>query len=464
MFRPKKGSGPNSRQRPEGCFARLGPDPFFDVAETARRVLRTIGPDPFFDATLFAGALPRVSNLTSANPMNLARKNPSPTIGYCTNVHAGTDLASIRANLDQYAIPARIESNSDELGVGLWLPAGAARELAGSAAEFAKYLAQRRLLAYTINGFPYDNFHQRVVKHRVYLPTWWEPARLDYTKQLADVLAAMLPDEQAIGSISTLPIGWASDEVTDHQLAKAGENFRELAAYLQQIEVQTGKRIVVAIEPEPGCILDTSEDVVAWFAQQLPQTDHRRYITVCHDVCHAAVMMESQTEVIQKLAREGIGLGKVQISSAIVADWNSMAIGRRTEAIVQLRQFAEDRYLHQTGRRNAAGEFELVQDLPQLLDNVATKGDPVRGDEKWVVHFHVPIFLERFGHLATSHKDVIECLAAVLDDQASIEFTGHLEIETYAWSVLPQQMRKRALADDIASEVKWLKDAIVEAM
>ncbi len=390
--------------------------------------------------------------------------NPSPTIGYCTNVHAGTDLASIRANLDRYAIPVRIASNSDELGVGLWLPAQAAKELVNSAQEFAKYLAERRLRAYTINGFPYDNFHQPVVKHRVYLPTWWEPSRLEYTKQLADVLATLLPEDQTIGSISTLPIGWANEDVTDEQLAKAGENFRQLAGYLEQIEAQTGKRIVVAIEPEPGCILDACDDVVRWFAQQLPQPDHRRYITVCHDVCHSAVMMESQTSVIQRLAGEGIGLGKVQVSSAIVADWDSMAIGRRKEAMDQLRQFAEDRYLHQTGRMTAAGTFELAPDLPQLLDNVAKNGDPVRGDEKWVVHFHVPIFLERFGHLGTSHKDVIECLAAVLGDTASIEFTGHLEIETYAWSVLPQQMRKRALADDIASEVKWLKDAIIQAM
>ncbi len=274
----------------------------------------------------------------------------------------------------------------------------------------------------------------------------------------------LLPEDQTLGSISTLPIGWSNDEVTDAELATAGENFRDLAGYLEQIEAKTGKRIVVAIEPEPGCILDTTDDVVLWFAKQLPQSDHRRYITVCHDVCHSAVMMESQTAVIQRLAAEGITLGKVQISSAVVADWNSMAIERRKEAIDQLRQFAEDRYLHQTGRRTKSGEFELVEDLPQLLENVATQGDPVRGDEKWVVHFHVPIFLERFGHLGTSHKDVIECLAAVLSSETSIEFTGHLEIETYAWSVLPEAMRKRALADDIASEVKWLRDAIIEAM
>jgi hypothetical protein len=45
-----------------------------------------------------------------------------------------------------------------------------------------------------------------------------------------------------------------------------------------------------------------------------------------------------------------------------------------------------------------------------------------------------------------------------------VDFTGHLEIETYAWSVLPPTMRKRGLADDIASEIRWLRRAIVESM
>jgi sugar phosphate isomerase/epimerase len=386
------------------------------------------------------------------------------TIGYCTNVHAGVDLATISKNLEQYAVPARLASGSEELGVGLWLPAQAASQLAANAEDFGKFLSQRRLRPFTINGFPYDNFHQPIVKHRVYKPTWWQQERLDYTKQLADVLTVLLPASQAVGSISTLPIGWPSEVESPSQLDQAGANLREMAAYLQQLESRTGRRIVVAIEPEPGCILDKTDDVIAWFDQYLPDADHRRYLTVCHDVCHAAVMMEPQAEVLTRLAAEGISIGKVQVSSAIVADWEAMAVGRRREAIEQLRQFAEDRYLHQTGRRTKSGRFELAEDLPELLDKVSQHGDPVWGDEKWVVHFHVPIFLERFGHLTTSHADVLECLRTLASPELSIEFTGHLEIETYAWTVLPESMRKRGLAEDIANEVAWLRLAIVESI
>jgi sugar phosphate isomerase/epimerase len=387
-----------------------------------------------------------------------------PTIGYCTNVHAGVDLESIRNNLDRHATAVRIASQQESLGVGLWLPAQAARELSGNAEDFANFLQQRCLRAFTINGFPYDNFHQRVVKHRVYQPTWWEPARLEYTKQLADLLAVLLPDDEPLGSISTLPIGWSGDGQSQANLTRAAEHLRQMANHLERLEATTGRRIVLAIEPEPGCILDTTEDVVTWFSQTLPETKQRRYITVCHDICHAAVMMESQAGVINALSAAGIAIGKVQVSSAVVADWNAMAIGRRREAIDQLRQFAEDRYLHQTGRRNRSGDFLLSEDLPALLDSVATSGDPVRGDEKWVVHFHVPIFLERFGHLGTSQQDVLECLSALYRSPTTVEFSGHVEIETYAWSVLPAAMRKRALADEIASEFRWLQRAIAAAI
>ena len=386
------------------------------------------------------------------------------TIGYCTNVHAGVDLASITRDLEQYAVPARTASGSAELGVGLWLPAKAASQLAAGAEDFSEFLAERRLRPFTINGFPYDNFHQPIVKHRVYKPTWWQQERLDYTKQLADVLAVLLPESQAVGSISTLPIGWPSEVESPSQLDQAGANLRELAAYLQQLESRSGRRIVVAIEPEPGCILDKTDDVIAWFDQHLPESDHRRFITVCHDVCHAAVMMEPQAEVLGRLAAAGISIGKVQVSSAIVADWEAMAVGRRREAIEQLWQFAEDRYLHQTGRHTESGGFELAEDLPDLLNQISEQGDPVWGDHKWVVHFHVPIFLERFGHLTTSHGDVLECLRTIGSPDVSIDFTGHLEIETYAWAVLPESMRKRGLAEDIASEVRWLRKAIAESM
>lgn len=385
-----------------------------------------------------------------------------PQIGYCTNVHAGVDLSSITANLDRYAVPVREAGDTDQLGVGLWIPARAAKELSNNAEGFAEFLRQRQLHAFTINGFPYDNFHQDVVKHQVYKPTWADTSRLSYTCQLAEILVELLKDqpEDKIGSISTLPLGWPTDLDSTAALDSCAEHLRQLADYLQRLESNTGRKIVVAIEPEPGCQLDTTDDVINWFQERLPSEHHRRYLTVCHDICHSAVMMESQSQVLSRLASAGISIGKVQVSSAIKVCWERMTQIHRQEAISQLLEFGEDRYLHQTGRRSRTDGFQLAGDLPALLDDLSKGLIDIENELDWVVHFHVPIFLERFGHLETSQADVLECLQFLSESETRPDFTGHLEIETYAWTVLPESMRHRGLATDIANEISWLNQAI----
>jgi sugar phosphate isomerase/epimerase len=404
--------------------------------------------------------------------MIFSMPSPSLTLGYCTNVHPGVDLKTIRENLQQYAVGVRQQlSTGEPLGVGLWLPHQAVAELKQNGTEdFAAWLDKLYLRPFTINGFPYDNFHEPVVKHRVYRPGWWEPTRLEYTQHLAQILAAILPVDVPMGSISTLPIGWPTDVKSPELLSTAGNHFRSLAEFLSRLEASTGRRIVVAIEPEPGCCLATSQELCDWFHEQLPKEQHRRYITVCHDVCHAAVMMEPQHEVLDRYADAGIAIGKVQVSSAVVVDWQSMSNHRRSEALDQIAGFAEDRYLHQTGCWKETGEFKFVEDLPGLVSTARKRlaanpnCDPVPGDLRWTIHFHVPLFLERFGHLTTTQDAVIECLERLLapsqDGQHRIDFSGHLEIETYAWNVLPAGMRRRGLAEDITDEFRWLQKAL----
>ncbi len=105
-------------------------------------------------------------------------------IGYCTNVHAGATLAEFRENLQRHAPAVREALGLDgPLGVGLWLSAAAVGELidTGGTAQFAQWTRDNDLDVFTINGFPYGDFHQRVVKRDVYRPDWRSPQRLEYT-------------------------------------------------------------------------------------------------------------------------------------------------------------------------------------------------------------------------------------------------------------------------------------------
>lgn len=384
--------------------------------------------------------------------------------GYCTNIHAGVDLPAILKNFRQHSAEVREILGWDALGVGVWIPQDAAAQLCADkqsssgfktnsdCVQFSELFEALGLTPYTINGFPYGNFHQPVVKQKVYLPTWAEDQRRVYTEQLIAILHSLLL-EGDVGSISTLPLGWGKQGEAFE--AKAAEQLHAISEVLRQLEDQTGRRIVIAIEPEPGCSFDTSVDIVRYFDRYLQSESHRRYLTVCHDICHAAVMNEGQHEVLQRYVDNGLTIGKVQVSSAIEVPWSELDEQAGQAALDQLREFAEDRYLHQTGVVDRDGQFNLHEDLPALL--AATARKPT--DQIWRIHFHVPIFLEEFGQLRATKQAVVDCLQTLetLPDQRVVK---HLEVETYAWSVLPASMRNSQLAQSIASELAWLKQAV----
>jgi hypothetical protein len=385
----------------------------------------------------------------------------SHPLAYCTNVHAGTDYATTLENLDRYAVAVkrRVSPNAP-MGVGLWLPNSAALEVVGNGRipELAAWLEARGLCVFTMNGFPYGDFHQTVVKHAVYRPDWADPARLEYTKTLVRILSGLLP-KGAEGSISTLPIGWPGPDGNEDTLRAAAENLRALADHLAREEAATGKCIHVDIEPEPGCLLDTSDDIIRFFQDYLLEPGNEahtcRYLRVCHDVCHAAVMGESQADVLLAYQSAGLRVGKVQLSSAVEADFTRLDVDDGSLALDQLFAFQEPRYLHQTMVTHAVDgeETRLYEDLPDALDAIADK--PLM---EYILrtHFHVPLFLETFGLLRATQGDVLECLRNI----AALSDCQHFEVETYAWNVLPERLRVEDLAEGIAKEMQWVMNAV----
>ena len=402
-------------------------------------------------------------------PANPVIKNQYQ-IGYCTNVHAGRDLPSVIDNLANHCLPIRnLVAFDQPLCVGLWFSEVSAAQ-ANQMEELARLkdkLAKFQLVPFTLNGFPQGDFHSRVVKHRVYQPTWWQRERLEYTLNLVHLLDQILPPGQ-IGSISTLPIAWGIPEPNREQLKRAASQLVEVAMVLHRLFEQTGRKIVLAIEPEPGCYLTDCSSFRMFYNQYLrspvlPDGTSEivgEYLTLCHDVCHAAVMREDQKLELQQLKNDEIAIGKVQVSSAIQVEWDTLSIPERMEAYEQLRGFAEDRYLHQTNCYDEAKKTsQLIEDLPMALSSVSS---PAELSGQWRIHFHVPIFLQKFG-LIHSTQNEISILLEILSGPASQrpEFTGHFEVETYAWGVLPEAMRLGSLNEGIAEEIVWLKNHLL---
>ena len=346
-------------------------------------------------------------------------------LGYCTNVHPGEELPEILAQLDTYAVPVRTALDVDRLGLGLWLAAPIAAALAADPVLVRRFKAEldaRGLEVVTFNGFPYEAFHAPVVKYAVYQPDWTTPERLDYTVNLARILTGLLPDDAARGSISTLPLAWRTPW-SPAQATRARQRLDELAAALRRLE----RPIRVAFEPEPGCVVEYTDQAVA----QLSTVD-TEYLGICLDLAHLACAWEEPTQALARLTGAGLPVVKVQVSAALGAD-------EPDAARAALRGYAEPRFLHQTRTAAGVGTDDLAEALAAGLAG------------PWRVHYHVPL------HAAP--EPPLHATLDVLRAQCD-----HLDVETYTWSVLPPGRRPTTpaqLAEGIAAELRFTRDELL---
>jgi len=360
-------------------------------------------------------------------------------LSYCTNVHPAEDLAGIVAQLDTYALPIRRRLGSDVLGLGLWLAAPAAAELAADPylrRRLRRELDVRGLEVVTLNGFPYEAFQAPVVKLDVYYPDWTSRDRLDYTLDLATVLADLMPDTASYGSISSLPLAWRTPWDAGRADA-ARRNLDELARGLDQIAGQTGRTIRVGFEPEPGCVIENTTQA----AELLAGVD-TRWLGVCLDLAHLACAWEDPAEALDRLRAAGVPVVKVQVSAALQAEDPQAA-----EKV--LRTYVEPRFLHQT--RSALGP--ATDDLDTALD------EKLPGP--WRIHYHVPLHAEPSAPLTSTVPVLREAVHQLLN--APGPRCEHFDVETYTWGVLPEDQRPRdaaGVADGIAAELAFARDLL----
>ena len=383
-------------------------------------------------------------------------RHPDGTVvhlGYGTNVLPAEDVEGLAAQATSMGDRIRralIEAGTavDVVGLGLWLPAAAAHRLAADpdgVSGLRSRLAEHGVEVVTINAFPFAAFQGAVVKHAVYRPPWTSRDRLDYTLAAARVLAGLLPDDAGHGSISSLPLGWhAPWSLADQKLAE--NRLHELALGLADVESATGRRVVVGLEPEPGCVIETVEEAV----DRLAVVDRER-IGVCLDLCHLAVGFDDCERALRLLDEAGLRVVKAQPAAALVVDHPADDDARRA-----LTSYGEDRFLHQVRQvprvRQVGEALAGRDDLPDALAGV----DPLPTDAPWRVHFHVPVHADPHPPLRTARRDLSASLATLLGGPVSR--VHHLEVETYTWSVLPggAPQDDDELAHGLASELGWV--------
>ncbi|MEU3599110.1 metabolite traffic protein EboE [Streptomyces sp. NPDC006798] len=374
-------------------------------------------------------------------------------LSYCTNVHPAETLDGVVAQLRDDCEPVRRRLGRDRLGIGLWLARGAARALTTDPAALRALRAEldrRGLEVVTLNGFPYEGFGTGEVKYRVYRPDWTEPERLAHTTDLARVLAALLPDDITEGTISTLPLGWRTrfDPAATAPAVAAHQALRTLAERLDALAELTGKSIRIALEPEPGCVVETTADAIA----PLTAVGSPR-IGLCLDTCHLATSFEDPATALDALTAAGITVPKAQLSAALHAEEPHLPAVRDA-----LAAFAEPRFLHQTRTRAPGGGLLGTDDLAEAV----RPDGPLPDDRPWRSHFHVPLHAPPTPPLTSTLPVLRDALNRLVGPSP---LTHHLEVETYTWQALPAELRPRTraqLADGIAAELALARDLLTD--
>jgi len=386
---------------------------------------------------------------------------------YSTLVHAGDTWEEMWESLTTYVpkVKARVAPN-DRFGVSLRLSAKSAERLVGDRKEREKlkaFLARNDMYLYTANAFPYGPFKNQVIKEQVYEPDWRSDERVQYSMNVADILADVAPEDIS-PSIQSPPLGF-KPRVTGPEVVDAyTRQVLRLVAHLVELEARTGRTVTLALEPEPYCFLETTDEAIDYFAHHLYSGRSaetlaraaglatsealaalRKHLGLVFDICHQAVEYENIYESLEKLVNAGIPVFKLQEAAALRVPEVTH------ESVEALSAYADTVYLTQTVEKRDGG---LTRYLNLEDAFAAWNKDP--GPREWRTHFHVPVFLDDLGPFKTTRFAIEDALRF----HKARPISRQLEIETYTWDVLPDSLKTGDIVDYVVRELEWVRDQL----
>jgi len=394
-------------------------------------------------------------------------------LSYCTNIHSGESWKDhFEAIKKNFPVIKKQVSPDQAMGIGLRLSNVASTDLLNpdEIQVFKTWLNEINAYVFTMNGFPYGDFHHAIVKDQVHAPDWTSNERIEYTIRLFKILAELLPQGME-GGISTSPLSYRhwfpTEELSEQAKRTATHNIVLVAEELYKFKLSRGVRMHLDIEPEPDGLLETGPEFIDWFlnklipmartllpgrlqiSEQEAEDCIREHICLCYDVCHFAIGYEQHSEILEQLDKKGIRTGKIQISAALKADMPEDT-NSRVSIAEAFSKYNEPTYLHQVVARNTYRSLIRYRDLPAALND--SQNHTV---DEWRAHFHVPVFVEDLGLLQSTQSDIVD----VLEIQKNRPFTDHMEVETYTWEVLPESL-KMPIDQSIIRELNWVKDIL----
>jgi hypothetical protein len=387
---------------------------------------------------------------------------------YSTLVHATDNWEQLWKSVNTFlpAVKARI-APSQKFGVCLRTSAPSAALLSAEPskrADLKQFFADNDLYLYTANAFVYGVFKKQVIKEDVYEPDWRTEERVEYTKQVANLLAELAP-EGVEPSIQTAPLGFKPRVTGDDVVRAYTTNVIRIVAHLVELQKKTGRVVTLGLEPEPRCYLETTDETITYFkdelfsgraAQQLAKmaglteadaaAAMRKHMGVVFDIGHQSVGYEDIPSSLHKLVDNGVQIVKLQEAAA-------MYMPNVTQKTVDaLQAFAKTIYLSQTCQKKD-GQHTWFVNLEDAFEDWYRNPGP----REWRTHFHVPVFLDDLGAFGTTRFALEQALAV----HRKTPVSSQLEIETYTWDVLPDHLKTGDIVEYVCRELDWVKGQLV---
>ena len=375
-------------------------------------------------------------------------------LAYCTNIHRGEGWEETFQGLKEYSLKVKDKvSNTNPFAIGLRLGYKAAIELSeegsGRLDEFIQWLDVNNCYVFTINGFPYGQFHGARVKEQVYRPDWTSNSRLEYTNLLFNILSKILPDGIS-GSVSTLPGSFKEFIANeDEQSEMIVNNLGRCGHYINQLCEKTGKDLHLGLEPEPLGWFENTPETISFFERfrSVHGDNFDSVIGVNYDTCHLAIEYEDAIDSLSLFSKNNIRISKFHLSSALKLKPNQVAIDT-------LKAYQEDVYLHQVIGKLNNGRIIRYKDLPDAINDF----DPDLNDySEWRVHFHIPLHASPGGIFDDTRDHITDTLKVLAADP---EICQHIEMETYTWEVLPKSMQSNNVVEQLSLEYEWTLNSL----
>lgn len=282
-----------------------------------------------------------------------------------------------------------------------------------------------------VNAFPFDSFHGSPVKQKVYAPDWQNPERLDYTLNAARLCHLLNPGCEPL-TLTSLPLAYAKNSPPARDYINS---VIRLAESISKLEDELQRRITVALEPEPDCLLDCKDNSTDFFHRLLDASPESfRHVGLCLDTSHFSVVNESPAECLAHFQRNHVPVYKVQLSAAI-------GLPAEGDPAVLL-PFSDDIYLHQC-RLYRGGETRAFPDLPEALNTIKSPG------YEWRIHYHIPLSGKGLASPLRAYHGVTSFFLTELE-----RLKIPVEIELYTAPALP--FRGGEIASLLAEEIDFL--------